>query len=193
MKTVSEFDQSYKSEVAALRERIDRGDTRATDELIERALEQGDIGELRRLADAGNPTAIDQLIELATELGDLAELRRLSDSGSDTTTDQLIELATEQVDCRVTSPRRGRARQPFGIEPAQMCPTHQDRRRGGSASRFGSSRTRDTRASPSPGNLSARSVGSSQRWSQSPVEGDAGLRSSHCTKVRRGGRTTTRP
>ena len=91
MTTESEFNQSYKSEVAALRERIDRGDTQATDELIEPASEQGDIGELRRLADAGNPTAIDQLIELATELGDLAELRRLSDSGSDTATDQLIE------------------------------------------------------------------------------------------------------
>ncbi|GGT22079.1 hypothetical protein GCM10010254_48340 [Streptomyces chromofuscus] len=32
-----------------------------------------------------------------------------------------------------------------------------------------------------------------QRWSQAPAERDAGLRSSHCPNVRRGGRTTTRP
>ena len=51
-------------DLAILRERADRGDTSAADELIELAAERGDLGELRPWADAGNPTAADQLTEL---------------------------------------------------------------------------------------------------------------------------------
>ncbi|MER6372865.1 ATP-binding protein [Streptomyces mirabilis] len=40
-----------------------------------------------------------------------------------------------------------------------------------------------------PGSLRQRS----HRWSQAPEGKDGDLRSSHCTNVRRGGRTTTRP
>jgi len=39
----------------------------ATDQLIELALERGDVDELRRLADAGNATAAAQLAELAAD------------------------------------------------------------------------------------------------------------------------------
>ena len=54
-------------DLSDLRERADRGDASAADELIESAAERGDLGELRRLADAGNATAADQLLELTSE------------------------------------------------------------------------------------------------------------------------------
>ena len=57
--------------------------------------EQGYIDELRRLADKGNTTATDQLIELAAEHGDIDELRRLADKGNTTATDQIMELTAE--------------------------------------------------------------------------------------------------
>ncbi|EKX66377.1 hypothetical protein [Streptomyces ipomoeae] len=91
------------SDLSVLRERADKGDATAVDELVERATELGDLQELRRLADQGTATATAQLVELATEQGDIAELRRLSGNGNATTatataTDQLIELATAQGD-----------------------------------------------------------------------------------------------
>lgn len=91
----SESNPSYQSDVAALRERVDNGDSDAADELIELATEQSDMGELRRLAETGNSTAADQLIELATEQGDLAELRRLADQGNTTAAEVLDELLDE--------------------------------------------------------------------------------------------------
>jgi hypothetical protein len=54
-------------ELAALRERADKGDHDGTEELIELAGERGDIAELRRLTDGGNTTAADQLAELTEE------------------------------------------------------------------------------------------------------------------------------
>jgi len=81
-----------------LRDRAERGDSTAVDELIEHAIERGDLTELRRIAQSGNPTATDELIQLAAEQGNLEELRRLSDAGNATAADQLIELATEQGD-----------------------------------------------------------------------------------------------
>src|SRR5687767_12610509 len=77
-------------DLSDLRERADRGDTSAADELIEMAAERGDLGELRRLADGGNAAAADQLIESASELGDLDELRRMAAAGNTTAADQLI-------------------------------------------------------------------------------------------------------
>ena len=47
-----------------LRERAYKGDEMAVDQLIESAIERGDIGELRRLSDQGDPFATHQLIEL---------------------------------------------------------------------------------------------------------------------------------
>lgn len=55
------------SDLCFLRERAERGDMAAADQLIELAGERGDMDELRRLADSGNNTAADQLIELAGE------------------------------------------------------------------------------------------------------------------------------
>jgi aminoglycoside 6'-N-acetyltransferase len=83
------------SNLSELRERAEKGDGEAADELIELATERGDLDELRRLADRGNATATDQLIELATELGDLDELRRLADQGNKTAAEQLMELTAE--------------------------------------------------------------------------------------------------
>jgi hypothetical protein len=83
-------------DLSVLRERADRGDEDAVDQLIELASEEGNLEELRRLADQGNTTASDQLIELASEQGNLEELRRLADQGNTTASDQLIELASEQ-------------------------------------------------------------------------------------------------
>lgn len=42
-------------------------DSDATDELIELAVERGDLDELRRLADGGNTDAADVLLELTAE------------------------------------------------------------------------------------------------------------------------------
>ena len=50
------------------------------------------MAELRRLADRGNPDAADQLIELAVEQGDVNELRRLADKGNKAAAEQLLEL-----------------------------------------------------------------------------------------------------
>ena len=52
------------SELFALRERAERGDKDAVDQLIEIAGEQGNLEELRRLADQGNTTARDVITEL---------------------------------------------------------------------------------------------------------------------------------
>ena len=52
------------SDLSALRERAERGDKDAVDQLIELAGEQGDFDELRRLADQGNTTAAEVLGEL---------------------------------------------------------------------------------------------------------------------------------
>ncbi|MCX4641620.1 MULTISPECIES: hypothetical protein [unclassified Streptomyces] len=61
------------SDLSVLRERAEKGDEDAVDELIELAAELGDMGELRRLSDGGNATAADQLIEMAGERGDAGE------------------------------------------------------------------------------------------------------------------------
>ncbi|MEV8544884.1 hypothetical protein [Streptomyces sp. NPDC051572] len=86
------------SELAALRERAESGDTDAVDELVQLAAELGDLTELRRLAEGGSSDAVDELVQLAAEQGDLAELRRLADAGNPTATDQLVETATELDD-----------------------------------------------------------------------------------------------
>ena len=52
------------SELFALRERAERGDKDAVDQLIEVAGERGNLEELRRLADQGNTTARDVIAEL---------------------------------------------------------------------------------------------------------------------------------
>ena len=54
------------SELAVLRERAERGDKDAVDQLIELAGEQGNLDELRRLSDLGNTTASEVLGELET-------------------------------------------------------------------------------------------------------------------------------
>ena len=51
-------------DLSVLRERADRGDEDAVDQLIELAGEQGNLEELRRLADQGNTTAGEMLAEL---------------------------------------------------------------------------------------------------------------------------------
>ena len=45
------------SDLTELRARAKNGDNGAIDELIEAAIELGDLGELRRLADSGNTDA----------------------------------------------------------------------------------------------------------------------------------------
>ncbi|MEU9207723.1 hypothetical protein AB0D27_07135 [Streptomyces sp. NPDC048415] len=55
------------SDLSILRERADKGDATAVDELIELATEQGGLEELRRLADQGNTTAAEQLAELTVQ------------------------------------------------------------------------------------------------------------------------------
>jgi hypothetical protein len=82
-------------ELSILRERAERGDSDAIDQLVELAGERGDMDELRRFADRGNSTAADELVQLATELEDLDELRRLADNGNSDAADQLAELTDE--------------------------------------------------------------------------------------------------
>ena len=52
------------SDLTVLRERAERGDKDAVDQLIELAGEQGNLDELRRLAAQGNTTACEVLGEL---------------------------------------------------------------------------------------------------------------------------------
>ena len=52
------------SDLTVLRERAERGDKDAVDQLIELAGERGDLDELRRLAAQGNTTACEVLGEL---------------------------------------------------------------------------------------------------------------------------------
>jgi hypothetical protein len=58
------------AELKDLRDRSANGDQEAVDELLELAIDRGDMDELRRLADGGSEDAADVLAELAEEKDD---------------------------------------------------------------------------------------------------------------------------
>ena len=79
-------------DLVELRQRAERGNQDAVDQLVELAGERGDLDELRKLADRGSRDAVDILVELAGERGDRDELRHLAASGSQDAVEVLAEL-----------------------------------------------------------------------------------------------------
>ena len=73
------------TELVELRQRAERGDQDAVDQLVELAGERGDLDELRKLAVRGSSDAVDVLVELAA-------------SGHQDAVDVLAELDDDRTD-----------------------------------------------------------------------------------------------